>query len=78
MQIIVYISTLVPSTTYLGGGVSVGSAVGDLLALRYRMPSEASENDFFLTMSALLIYAYRGKLSVSKNPLFNLTVLNCI
>ena len=37
---------MVPSTTSLGGWGSVGFEVGRFFALRYRMPSEASENDF--------------------------------
>jgi hypothetical protein len=43
----------------------VGFGVGRLLALRYRMPSEASEVDFFLR-SALLSYAL---MRVQESPL---------
>jgi hypothetical protein len=61
VQISVYISPLVPSTTSLGGGVVVGVAVGPLSALRYRMPSEASEIDFFL--GSAIAYAERSERS---------------
>ena len=61
MQISVYISPLVPSTTYVGGGVVVGVAVGPLSALRYRMPSEASEIDFFSRLCDSLCRAKRAK-----------------
>ena len=56
---------------YLGGGIPVGFGVGRLFALRYPMPSEASENDFFsvaLRCSALLCSVYISSYACPRIP----------